>query len=147
MAEREGTTGEGPRGDRGAAHDTGARGLAERAPGGPPASTMAELRDVNEQLLITGLREQELAAALEAERAQLAVILAGIGDAVLVVDEAGTPVRTNTAYARMTGGAEVPLEYGLAMEREMQAKLFASKDAKEGIAAYVEKRVANFKGN
>jgi hypothetical protein len=29
----------------------------------------------------------------------------------------------------------------------MQAKLFASKDAKEGIAAYVEKRVANFKGN
>ncbi|HUR63894.1 MAG TPA: enoyl-CoA hydratase/isomerase family protein [Candidatus Thermoplasmatota archaeon] len=44
-------------------------------------------------------------------------------------------------------GAEVPLEYGLAMEREMQAKLFASKDAKEGIAAYVEKRVANFKGN
>jgi len=44
-------------------------------------------------------------------------------------------------------GSEVPLEYGLAMEREMQAKLFASKDAKEGIAAYVEKRVANFKGN
>jgi enoyl-CoA hydratase len=44
-------------------------------------------------------------------------------------------------------GTEVPLEYGLAMEREMQAKLFASKDAKEGIAAYVEKRVANFKGN
>ncbi len=43
-------------------------------------------------------------------------------------------------------GAEVPLEYGLAIERELQAKLFASKDAKEGIAAYVEKRVANFKG-
>jgi enoyl-CoA hydratase/carnithine racemase len=44
-------------------------------------------------------------------------------------------------------GSEVPLEYGLAIERELQAKLFASKDAKEGIAAYVEKRVANFKGN
>jgi enoyl-CoA hydratase len=44
-------------------------------------------------------------------------------------------------------GAELPLEYGLALERELQAKLFASKDAKEGIAAYVEKRVANFKGN
>ncbi|MCA1810685.1 MAG: enoyl-CoA hydratase/isomerase family protein [Halobacteriales archaeon] len=44
-------------------------------------------------------------------------------------------------------GTEVPLEYGLAIERELQAKLFASKDAKEGIAAYVEKRVANFKGN
>lgn len=44
-------------------------------------------------------------------------------------------------------GTEVPLEYGLAIERELQAKLFASKDAKEGIAAYVEKRVAHFKGN
>ena len=98
MAGHKGTTGEGPRGDRGAARDTG-----------PPAPSMAELRDVNEQLLIAGLREQELAAALEAERAQLAVILAGIGDAVLVVDEAGTPVRTNAAYARMTGGADAPL--------------------------------------
>ncbi|MEK6984839.1 MAG: enoyl-CoA hydratase-related protein [Candidatus Thermoplasmatota archaeon] len=44
-------------------------------------------------------------------------------------------------------GTELPLEYGLALERELQAKLFASKDAKEGIAAYVEKRVANFSGN
>jgi enoyl-CoA hydratase/carnithine racemase len=44
-------------------------------------------------------------------------------------------------------GTELPLEYGLALERELQAKLFASKDAKEGIAAYVEKRVANFNGN
>jgi enoyl-CoA hydratase len=44
-------------------------------------------------------------------------------------------------------GAELPLEYGLALERELQAKLFASKDAKEGIAAFVDKRVANFHGN
>ena len=44
-------------------------------------------------------------------------------------------------------GAEIPREYGLALERELQAELFGSKDAKEGIAAYVEKRVANFKGN
>ncbi|HLF17186.1 MAG TPA: enoyl-CoA hydratase/isomerase family protein [Candidatus Thermoplasmatota archaeon] len=43
-------------------------------------------------------------------------------------------------------GTEVPLEYGLAIERELQAKLFASGDAKEGIAAYVDKRVAQFKG-
>src|SRR2546421_13032947 len=109
MAGREGTTGEGSRGDWGAARDTGARGLAERAPGGLPVPTVAELRDVNEHLLIPGLREQELAAALEAERAQLAVILAGIVDAVLVVDETGTLVRTNAAYARMTGGANAPL--------------------------------------
>jgi two-component system CheB/CheR fusion protein len=70
---------------------------------------LAELRAVNEQLLIAGLREQELAAALEAERAQLAVILAGIGDAVLVVDQAGTIMRANAAYARLAGGADLPL--------------------------------------
>jgi signal transduction histidine kinase len=52
------------------------------APGDPSAwlDQLAELRDVNEHLLLAGLREQELAAAREAERAQLAVILAGIGD-------------------------------------------------------------------
>ena len=44
-------------------------------------------------------------------------------------------------------GAEVPFESGLAIERELQQQLFQSEDAKEGIAAYVEKRVANFKGN
>ncbi len=80
------------------------------------APSPAELRDVNERLLIAGLREQELAAALEieratleAERARLAVILAGIGDAVLVVDQDGRPVRTNAAYTRMFGDAGAPL--------------------------------------
>ena len=43
-------------------------------------------------------------------------------------------------------GTEVPLEYGLSLERELQNLLFKSSDAKEGIAAYVEKRVANFDG-
>ena len=43
-------------------------------------------------------------------------------------------------------GLELPLESGLALERELQAKLFSSSDAKEGIAAFVEKRTAHFKG-
>ena len=43
-------------------------------------------------------------------------------------------------------GPEIPFEYHLALERELQASLFNSADAKEGIAAYVEKRVANFTG-
>ena len=34
---------------------------------------------------------------------------------------------------------------GLAIERELQQRLFASDDAKEGLAAYVEKRPATFK--
>jgi len=68
-----------------------------------------DVRDVNEQLLIAGLREQALAAALEVERARLAVILAGIGDAVLVVDEAGRQVDANAAYARLVSGADAAL--------------------------------------
>jgi len=43
-------------------------------------------------------------------------------------------------------GAEVPFESGLAIERELQQQLFQSEDAKEGLKAYVEKRMAEFKG-
>jgi len=43
-------------------------------------------------------------------------------------------------------GAEIPLQDGLAVERELQSLLFKSQDAKEGIAAYVEKRKGVFKG-
>jgi enoyl-CoA hydratase/carnithine racemase len=42
-------------------------------------------------------------------------------------------------------GWEIPLEAALALERENQQLLFQSEDAKEGLAAYVEKRPANFK--
>jgi enoyl-CoA hydratase/carnithine racemase len=43
-------------------------------------------------------------------------------------------------------GIEVPFESALAMERELQQQLFQSDDAREGLAAYVEKRQADFKG-
>ena len=42
-------------------------------------------------------------------------------------------------------GWEIPLESALAVERENQQLLFQSEDAKEGLAAYVEKRPAEFK--
>ncbi len=42
-------------------------------------------------------------------------------------------------------GWEIPMESALAVERELQQRLFASDDAKEGLSAYVEKRPATFK--
>jgi enoyl-CoA hydratase/carnithine racemase len=41
-------------------------------------------------------------------------------------------------------GWEIPLESGLALEREVQQILFQSDDAKEGISSYIDKRPATF---
>lgn len=43
-------------------------------------------------------------------------------------------------------GWELPLESGLALERELQQRLFESDDAAEGLAAYNDKRAAKFTG-
>lgn len=43
-------------------------------------------------------------------------------------------------------GLETSLENGLALERELQAELFASADAKEGLTAHGAKRKAQFRG-
>ena len=59
-----------------------------------------------------------------------------------------TPARAAMAVGRIKRavqtGDEIPLEYGLALERELQQQLFQSEDAREGLAAYVEKRKARF---
>ncbi len=60
------------------------------------------------------------------------------------------PHKASAAVGRIKlsvqAGAEVPFEYGLAIERELQQQLFQSDDAREGIDAYVQKRKPNFKG-
>lgn len=43
-------------------------------------------------------------------------------------------------------GADLSLADGLALERELQQRLFSSEDAREGIRAHVEKRTPEFKG-
>jgi len=44
-------------------------------------------------------------------------------------------------------GVEMDLRGGLALERELQNRLFATKDAKEGLGAFVEKRKPEFTGS
>ena len=56
------------------------------------------------------------------------------------------PLAVGMIKRAVQSGLEVPLEQGLALERELQARLFASADAKEGIRAFVEKRPARFEG-
>lgn len=56
------------------------------------------------------------------------------------------PLAVGAIKRSVQSGLEVPLESGLALERELQAALFNSADAKEGIAAFVEKRGARFEG-
>lgn len=43
-------------------------------------------------------------------------------------------------------GMEIPLAEGLALERELQQRLFESADAAEGLAAYINKTMPRFKG-
>ena len=61
-----------------------------------------------------------------------------------------TPNQAARAVGRIKrsvqAGAEIPFEYGLALERELQQQLFQSEDAREGLDAYVNKRKPQFKG-
>jgi enoyl-CoA hydratase len=57
------------------------------------------------------------------------------------------PVRAVSLIKRsVVEGVEMPLTAGLALERELQNRLFVTEDAKEGLTAFTEKRKPSFKG-
>ena len=87
----------------------------------------------------------------------------GIVDQILDVDAAGfldkvheyarqfcPPNKAARAVGRIKrsvqSGAEIPFASALTLERELQQQLFQSADAKEGLAAYIEKRTPRFEG-
>jgi enoyl-CoA hydratase/carnithine racemase len=71
-------------------------------------------------------------------------------DALAYAAEFVPPKRASKAVGAIkravVSGLEMSFTDGLALERELQQQLFRSDDAKEGIAAYVEKRAAKFSG-
>jgi enoyl-CoA hydratase/carnithine racemase len=55
------------------------------------------------------------------------------------------PISVQSAKEAMLRGINLPLEEGLAVEREMIARVRATADFQEGVKAFVEKRPAHFK--
>ncbi len=57
------------------------------------------------------------------------------------------PVAVALAKRTLHQGFDLPLAQGLDLEKNTFAKCFETQDLKEGLAAFLEKRAANFKGN
>lgn len=102
------------------------------------------------ELMVTG-RNMDFDAAKEIGIVNEILESEGFDDAVAAY--AGRFVPPGTA-SRAVGhikravqsGTECSIGEGLALERELQQRLFESEDAREGLAAYVEKREAKFNG-
>jgi len=58
----------------------------------------------------------------------------------------GPRAALRAAKAAITWGSRVDLRTGIAIEREAFSDLFTTADQKEGMAAFVEKRKADFTG-
>lgn len=57
------------------------------------------------------------------------------------------PLALGNIKRAVQSGCGLPLESGLALERELQQRLFESEDAREGLAAFRDKRAAEFRGH
>ena len=71
-----------------------------------------------------------------------------LGEVLTYAKQFTTPNKAAKAVGNIkrsvVSGGEVPFSEALAIERELQQLLFQSKDAKEGLDAYVNKRMAKF---
>ena len=90
-------------------------------------------------------------AALAAGLVSRVLPFEGFADAVQAWAESfcapgRAPMAVGHIKRAVQSGSALPLESGLALERELQQRLFESADAKEGIAAFVQKRAPRFEG-
>lgn len=71
-----------------------------------------------------------------------------LADVMTYAKQFTTPNKASKAVGNIKravqSGAEVPFSEALSIERELQQLLFQSKDAKEGLNAYVSKKMAKF---
>jgi enoyl-CoA hydratase/carnithine racemase len=56
-----------------------------------------------------------------------------------------SPLAVGQIKRAVHAATETPIEQGLALERELQQRLFASQDAREGLAAFTQKREPAFR--
>ena len=86
-------------------------------------ATVEELNVSNDELQARARDLEELAATHAVEQERLSAVLAGMGDAVLVVDRQGKVVRTNSSFEallRSLGGTFTPAdENGVPLPEEM----------------------------
>jgi enoyl-CoA hydratase/carnithine racemase len=59
---------------------------------------------------------------------------------------ANSPLTLRLAKQAIRAAEEMPLAAGLAFERELFITAFGSSDRREGVAAFLEKRTAQFRG-
>jgi enoyl-CoA hydratase len=100
------------------------------------------------RLILTG----ELISAEEAARIGLVDVLVDDADLRAKTMEianamaAQSPLTLRLAKTAVRAAEEMPLANGLAFERELFITAFGSADKREGVAAFLEKRTATFKG-
>jgi enoyl-CoA hydratase len=92
---------------------------------------------------------------MDAEEAERSGLVARVFENDQLIDEAMKAAKTIASYGKaatvvareaVDRADEVSLREGLLFERRVFHALFATEDQKEGMAAFVEKRPANFKG-
>jgi enoyl-CoA hydratase len=119
-------------------------------PGGGGTQRLPRLIGVGHamRLVLTG----ELIGAEEAARLGLVDVVVDDGDLDARTYEiaramaAHSPLTLQLAKSAIRASEEMPLAAGLAYERELFITAFGSADKREGVAAFLEKRAARFKG-